>query len=123
MIDAYLQNINKRFQTGLATEHTFRSDLRKLLGTLSDEVMVTNEPKRIDRGAPDFINTKNNIPVGYIEAKDISVSLSKTDISARLKRYKAGLNNLILTDYLDFWLYRDGKKVASADAARGIGRV
>jgi len=42
-------------------------------------VEVTNEPKRIDCGAPDYIISKGIIPNGYIEAKDISISLSATE--------------------------------------------
>ncbi|MDM8542932.1 N-6 DNA methylase [Desulfococcaceae bacterium HSG9] len=117
MIDNYIQSINKRFKTGISTEHTYRSDLQILLESLSDDVLVTNEPTRIDCGAPDYIITENNIPVGYIEAKDIGVSLKKTDKTEQLKRYKAGLNNLILTDYLDFRLYRSGKFVTSVAVA------
>ncbi len=70
MIDNYIQSINKRFKTGISTEHSYRIDLQNLLEALSDDVLVTNEPTRIDCGAPDYIITKNNIPVGYIEAKD-----------------------------------------------------
>ncbi|MDM8553527.1 N-6 DNA methylase [Desulfococcaceae bacterium HSG7] len=117
MIDNYIQSINKRFKTGISTEHSYRSDLQILLEALSDDVLVTNEPTRIDCGAPDYIITKHSIPVGYIEAKDIGVSLKKTDKTEQLKRYKAGLNNLILTDYLDFRLYRNGKFVTSVAVA------
>jgi predicted helicase len=117
MIDNYIQSINKRFKTGISTEHSYRSDLQILLEALSDDVLVTNEPTRIDCGAPDYIITENNIPIGYIEAKDIGVSLKKTDKTEQLKRYKAGLNNLILTDYLDFRLYRNGKFVTSVAVA------
>jgi len=113
MINNYIKSINKRFKTGIATEHTYRSDLQILLETLSHDVLVTNEPTRIDCGAPDYIITKDNIPVGYIEAKAIGVSLKKADKTEQLKRYKAGLNNLILTDYLDFRLYRGGKFITS----------
>ncbi|MCP4407083.1 MAG: N-6 DNA methylase, partial [Gammaproteobacteria bacterium] len=80
---------------------------------LAQGVLVTNEPARIDCGAPDYIITRKNIPVGYIEAKDIGVSLAKTDKSEQMKRYKASLDNLILTDYLDFRLYRNGQFVTS----------
>ena len=35
------------------------------------EIRATNEPKRQSCGAPDYILTKKDIPVGFIEAKDI----------------------------------------------------
>ncbi len=37
-----------------------------------DNIIVTNEPARIrDVGAPDYSITRKDIPIGYIEAKDI----------------------------------------------------
>ena len=52
-------------------EHTYRGDLLQLLETLLPDVRVTNEPKRQSCGAPDYILTKKEIPVGFIEAKNI----------------------------------------------------
>ena len=113
MIDAYVNRIATRYQTGIAREHSYRGDLQTLLESLNPGILVTNEPARIACGAPDFILTRQNIPIGYIEAKDIGVSLAKIDVSEQLIRYKASLDNLILTDYCEFWFYRNGKKVES----------
>lgn len=113
MINTYIDKINKRFKTGISTEHTFRGDLQTLLESFDNSVIATNEPTRIQCGAPDFIITRKDIPLGYIEAKDIGISLKKTDKSDQLKRYKSSLDNLILTDYLDFWFYRNGKIIDS----------
>ncbi|MCP4398935.1 MAG: hypothetical protein GY801_16755, partial [bacterium] len=44
---------------------------------------------------------------------DIGVSLDKTDKSEQMTRYRSSLDNLILTDYLEFRLYRQGKFVNS----------
>lgn len=70
-INHYIDNINCRFRSGNATEHTFRGDLQQLIESLLPDVRATNEPKRQSCGAPDYILTKKDIPVGYIEAKDI----------------------------------------------------
>ncbi|MFC5281898.1 hypothetical protein [Pedobacter alpinus] len=67
----YIDDINKRYQLGNATEHTFRGDLQQLIESLVLNVSTTNKPKRQCCGAPDNILTKKNIPVGFIEAKDI----------------------------------------------------
>jgi predicted helicase len=108
----YIENINKRYQLDNATEHTFRGDLQQLLESLVPAISATNEPKRQSCGAPDYILTKKDIPVGYIEAKDIGdkdlEKLKKTGNKEQFDRYKASLNNLIFTDYLAFYLYRDG---------------
>jgi type I restriction-modification system DNA methylase subunit len=111
-VPQYLENINKRYKLGNATEHTFRGDLQQLLESLVPGIAATNEPKRQSCGAPDYILTRKDIPVGFIEAKDIDdkdiSGEKKTGNKEQFDRYKASLNNLIFTDYLDFHLYIDG---------------
>ena len=70
-LEQYIENINKRYKLGNATEHTFRGDLQQLIESLVPDIRATNEPKRQSCGAPDYILTKKEIPVGFIEAKDI----------------------------------------------------
>jgi hypothetical protein len=77
-IEKYIDNINQRYKLGNATEHTFRGDLQQLLESLVPEIRATNEPKRQSCGAPDYILTKKDIPVGFIEAKDIGDSHKQT---------------------------------------------
>ena len=114
-LEQYIDNINKRYKLGNATEHTFRGDLQQLIESLVPTIRATNEPKRQICGAPDYILTKKDIPVGFIEAKDIGdkdlEGAKKTGNKEQFDRYKASLNNLIFTDYLDFHLYRDGQFV------------
>ncbi len=121
-LEQYIDNINKRYKLGNATEHTFRGDLQQLLESLVPDIRATNEPKRQSCGAPDYILTKKEIPVGFIEAKDIGdkdlEGAKKTGNKEQFDRYKASLNNLIFTDYLDFHLYIDGifiTKIAIAE--------
>jgi type I restriction-modification system DNA methylase subunit len=114
-LDQYIDNINKRYKLGNATEHTFRGDLQQLLESLVPTIRATNEPKRQSCGAPDYILTQKDIPVGFIEAKDIGdkdlEGAKKTGNKEQFDRYKASLNNLLFTDYLSFYLYRDGEFV------------
>jgi very-short-patch-repair endonuclease len=105
----YLQTIDKRFCSGISTEHTFRGDLQTLLESIVPDVLITNEPTRIACGAPDYILTKDQIPLGYIEAKDIGLDLHSKLYKEQFTRYKSSLPNLIITDYLTFELYRDGQ--------------
>lgn len=118
----YIDSINKRYKQGNATEHTFRGDLQQLLESLVPTIRATNEPKRQSCGAPDYILTKKDIPVGFIEAKDIGDKdldgAKKTGNKEQFDRYKASLGNLIFTDYIDFHLYREGEfvtKIAIAE--------
>ena len=111
-LNSYINNINQRFRLGNATEHTFRGDLQQLLEAMVPEIRATNEPKRQSCGAPDYIITKGEIPVGFIEAKDIGDSdlegKKKTGNQEQFDRYKTGLSNLIITDYIEFLFYKDG---------------
>jgi predicted helicase len=121
-IEGYIKNLNQRYRLGNATEHTFRGDLQQLLETILPGIAATNEPKRQSCGAPDYILTRKEIPVGFIEAKDIGdqdlEGKKKSGNKEQFDRYKASLSNLIFTDYLDFHLYQDGifiTKIAIAE--------
>lgn len=120
-IEQYIDNINQRYTLGNATEHTFRGDLQQLLESLVPEIRATNEPKRQSCGAPDYILTKKDIPVGFIEAKDIGdkdlEGKKKSVNKEQFDRYKASLDNLIFTDYIDFHLYNDGEFVTKISIA------
>ncbi len=120
-IDQYINNINQRYKLGNATEHTFRGDLQQLIESLAPNIRATNEPKRQSCGAPDYILTQKEIPVGFIEAKDIGDKdldgTKKTANKEQFDRYKESLNNLIFTDYIDFHLYRDGEFVMKISVA------
>ena len=108
-IRAYLKAIEQALKAGNATEHTHRPALKTLLETLMPGITATNEPRRIECGAPDFIITQANTPIGYIEAKDVGASLSAEQRSEQMGRYRDSLNNLILTDYLEFRWYVQGE--------------
>ena len=120
-IQQYIDNINQRYRLGNATEHTFRGDLQQLIESLVSDIRATNEPKRQKCGAPDYILTKKDIPVGFIEAKDIGdkdlEGAKKTGNKEQFDRYKASLNNLIFTDYISFLLYREGEFVTKITIA------
>ncbi len=120
-LEQYIDNLDKRYRLGNATEHTFRGDLQQLLESLVPEIRATNEPKRQSCGAPDYILTKKDIPVGFIEAKDIGDKdldgTRKTGNKEQFDRYKASLDNLIFTDYIDFHLYNNGEFVTKISIA------
>lgn len=109
----YINEINKRFKTGISREHSYRGDLQTLVESLVTGIIATNEPARISCGAPDYVITKNNIPLGYIEAKDIDDDLDNKNHKEQFDRYRNSLNNLIITNYLEFRFYRDGEKVTT----------
>ena len=119
----YLDKVAQRYKAGISTEHSYRGDLQNLLESLLPKVLVTNEPARIQCGAPDYILTKATIPIGYIEAKDIGKALDSKDYKEQFDRYRNSLDNLIITDYLEFRFYRDGLPVTAIKLADIAGNT
>ncbi len=122
IINSYLDKVNQHYKSGHATEHTYRGDLAELIKAFVSDVLVTNEPKRQRCGAPDYILTKKDIPIGFIEAKDIGDKdldgTKKTGNKEQFDRYKDSLNNLIFTDYINFHLYREGEFITKISIAQ-----
>jgi predicted helicase len=108
-LNNYLDTLQAHLQAGNATEHTHRPALQILLNALLPDYRITNEPRRIACGSPDFEIAKGEEPIGHIEAKDVGVDLDKVQKSEQLKRYLKSLNNLLLTDYLEFRWLVDGE--------------
>src|SRR5690625_2318117 len=109
----YIDKINSRLAQGHSSEHTFRADLEGLLSHLLPDCNITNEPSRVtDCGNPDFVITKRGVPIGYIEAKDVGKDLNHRMYDEQFERYKKGLDNLIITDYVWFQFFVRGEKVA-----------
>jgi predicted helicase len=74
-------------------------------------------------GAPDFNITHKNVLLGYIETKDISTNLDEMEQGKgphgnQFIRYRDGLPNWILTDYLEFRWFVNGKKRLTARIAK-----
>lgn len=116
-VSTYLNAIKQNLAAANATEHTHRPALQQLIQSLAKGIQATNEPKhRTDCGAPDFVvmKTKGHLPIGHIEAKDTHVSLADAHKSEQLKRYREYLPNLILTNYIDFRWYVNGKEWGQA---------
>lgn len=118
----YIKEIAQKYERGNATEHTYRDSLIALSKALIPVAFeLTNEPKRQACGAPDFILQRGDIPIGYIEAKDISTPLDRTEKGEQMGRYLHALDNLILTDFCEFRFYRNGDLVGSSQIARSFG--
>ena len=110
----YIDEVSKQYSTGKATEHSYRPALAKLLGDLLPKFTITNEPSRIQCGAPDYIIAKGkgatSIPVAFVEAKDIGDSDldGNRQHKEQFNRYKNSLDHILFTDYLDFHAYENG---------------
>ena len=114
VLETYIAEINKQFVSGNATEYSYRGALERLLTALLSGFTVTNEPSRIECGAPDYIITKGrgnaSVPIAFIETKNVNDSDldGLTQHKAQFDRYKQSLEHIVFTDYLDFHLYESG---------------
>ena len=108
--ETYITKVETDLRGGKATEHTYRGTLETFMEALERGIEASNDPKHIECGAPDFIVEKRKVPLGYVETKDVGEPLDKIEKSDQLKRYLKALNNLILTDYLEFRWYVNGEK-------------
>ncbi|MBI1326966.1 MAG: DNA methyltransferase [Alphaproteobacteria bacterium] len=108
-IQKYLLDIEQKLRSGVAREHAYRPALKILLEEAITGISALNDPARIYVGNLDFILRRGEIEIGYLEAKDINANLNKVEKSEQMQRY-LDLPNLILTDYLEFRFYKEGKK-------------
>ena len=106
----YYRKLEATHASGAATEHSYRSALQELLQALDSNIEVINEPKQAKFGAPDFVLQRNGLPIGYVECKDLHIDLDIAARSEQLERYRAACDNLILTNYLEFYWFHGGEQ-------------
>jgi len=115
MIKSYFKKLTEASNRGDAREETYYPILKDLFDEYCSSigkknVHITSQPKKTEAGNPDFRvwDGKQHI-TGYIEAKDPSVeNLDRIEDTEQLKRYLHTFPNLILTNFLEFRLYRNG---------------
>jgi predicted helicase len=112
-INQYIQAVNSKYVSGIAREHAYRTDLENLIKNIVPHIDVTNEPANVtDCGNPDYVLTEDNIPKGFIEAKDVGKDLNdKTLNKKQFDKYRKALDNLIITDYLWFQFFENEELV------------
>lgn len=114
ILNEYLKEIHKIINKGDSREESFYSTLEKLLkdygNNIGKKIDVTTIPKKTEAGNPDFRiwDGKSKI-IGYIEAKHPDIkSLDEIEKSEQVQRYLEAFPNFILTNFLEFRLYRNG---------------
>src|ERR1035437_9277686 len=124
MLKKYISNLFKTYQKGDAREESYYSHLKDFLiefskTTRKKVIDITILPKKTEAGNPDFRiwDGKQKI-IGYIEAKDLGVDLNRIEDSEQLKRYLSTFPNVILTNYTEFRLYRNGQLLDKVSIAR-----
>ena len=124
----YIKELDRLYHVGNTTEHSFRGVLASYLQTILKRFVVTNEPRRIDCGAPDYVITLKDIPVAFLEAKDIDDHDldGRKEHKEQFDRYKESLDRIVFTDYLDFHMYiggvfADSVRIAETKGDRIVG--
>jgi predicted helicase len=110
ILEEYLHAVSTKYSHEENGEMGYRTDFEILLKGIFDTINITrfdHDAKARQGNKPDFVVVKNDIPVLYIETKDIGVSLDKIEKSEQMARY-FGYANLVLTDYIEFRFYRNG---------------
>lgn len=110
IFENYLKLISAKFSHTDTSEMGYRTEFEMLLNkvfSVIKDIRIGHDSKSKWGNKPDFIVFNKEIPILYIETKDIGISLDKVEKSEQMKRY-FGYSNLILTDYVEFRFYRNG---------------
>ena len=126
LFKAYLKHLVVTARQGDAREESFYPVLAEMLKEMANStgrphVHVTTLPKTTEGGNPDFRlwNGSDRI-IGYIEAKKPNERLDVIETSKQLERYRSTFPNLILTNFLEFRLYRNGKQEQAVMTTRSV---
>ena len=127
MLKQYLKSLQTTINQGDAREESYYKHLENLILEFAQtnnvkKVSITVLPKKTEAGNPDFRvwDGKNHI-TGYIEAKDPSITnLDTIQETEQLERYRNTFPNVILTNFYEFRLYRDGELIKTASIARPV---
>ncbi|MEW6095194.1 MAG: N-6 DNA methylase [bacterium] len=118
MLKSYFEKILDITKHRDAREESYYSNLEDLLKGVAEskgksDIYITTLPKKTEAGNPDFrIRDGRQKIIGYIEAKKPSEEqLDYIEETAQLKRYLHTFPNLILTNFFEFRLYRNGKLI------------
>ena len=133
----YKRMLLRELRAGRTTEASHRSALKALVESFERKIVATNEPKREKCGAPDFVVAHETghgpLTIGHLETKDVGVDLAGIERDSertvpvtrngeQLRRFRGALENLIITDYLEFRWYGRGELRETARLGTLSGR-
>lgn len=126
----YIQKLNDLLDEGQTNEQTFRSDFQVFLED-GLGVRCRNESVRLECGTPDIQVYQRRKLVGFVENKrpdldleaihrDSELAIPITRNGKQLRRYRAVLHNLLLTNHQSVIWYVQGKRIADADLSNPV---
>lgn len=119
----YLDRIFETERRGEAREESFYPHLLDLLEWYGEhrglrDLRVTMIPRKTRSCLLDFQVRRGERINGYVEAKRPGTDLGLIAESEQVQRYRQTFPNLLLTNFREFWLYRQNVLVARAEAGR-----
>lgn len=109
-VGRYAREVAAVSGTGHGGEHAFRGCLENLFSSLNPGLRAINEGEMSEHDRPDFrVEWRTNVLVGHVETKKPGTSLQKEESSEQMERYLQKFSNLLLTDYLEFRHYVNGR--------------
>ena len=127
ILKKYINDLQVALNKGDAREESYYTHLKDLLLSFAEKSNITKPditilPKKTEGGNPDFrVWDGNNHITGYIEAKaPTTMNLENIEESEQLKRYRSTFPNVILTNFYEFRLYREGELIDKVTIARPV---
>jgi type I restriction-modification system DNA methylase subunit len=123
-LNSYFKEIHKIYVAEDFTEGSFYSTLGVLVEQCSPifisegKATVLAQPEKTEIGIPDFLIKRDGEIVGHIEAKLPSANLDDEEKKEQLQKYRESLPNLILTNFLEFRLYRNYDLIDKVEVGR-----
>lgn len=112
ILKEYVNDLYSTYFSGNVTEGSFYPHISNLI-KLSCEYLnhsfdVIVLPSRTTAGYPDGKVMDKGEIVGYFECKALGENLDSISQTEQIQRYINYFENFILTNYLEFWFYRNG---------------
>ena len=109
MLSTYLNEL-KEIKARNGSEYSYRTALKTILKGL----IFTDEPTGKGKNKIDMeVYTKESLVAFYIETKDPKEDLSHKKHQDQFDRYKKAYSKLLITNFIDFEFYQDGKLIGS----------
>lgn len=134
IVETYLDGLREVERRGDAREESFYPCLRELILACAERlgrrgVAVTVIPRKTSSCLLDLQVWQGSEAIaGYVEAKRPHTDLGQTEDTEQVKRYLRTFPNLLLTDFFELRLYRQGERtgrvaIANGFASRRLGQL
>jgi len=117
-VERYLKAVEQQYRQGDAREESYYDVLKALFVALGSQLSSTHTnltilPSKTDAGNPDMrVWSDGQHVTGYIECKKPEeANLDRIEVSEQFQRYRKVFPNVILTNFLEFRLYRSGERM------------